>query len=181
MNTYKEEFTQLQRSIFRLLCSHAGKKLNQRQIAKLLEVSPTAIANSLPPLVKKNLVSYEKEKEMNLISITLNRDNKLTMQLKRAENLKMVYDSGILELLEEEFPGSTIILFGSFSRGDDTITSDIDIAIINSKEKTIDLNKFEKYFEKKIILNFYGELNEVHKNLRENLCNGIVLSGGISL
>lgn len=181
MNTYKEEFTQLQRSIFKLLCIYAGKKLNQRQIAKLLEVSPTAVANSLPPLVKKNLILYEKEKEMNLVSISLNRENKLTMQLKRAENLKMIYESGILEHLEEEFPGSTIILFGSFSRGDDTVTSDIDIAIIGSKEKSPELTKFEKYFEKKIIINFYPELKEVHKDLRENLCNGIVLSGGISL
>ena len=181
MDTYKLKFTTLQLEIFRLLCIKAGEKLNQSQIAKLLKVSPTAIAKSIPEIEKEGLIIKEKQKNMNLILLMLNMDNKRTMQLKRMENLKLIYEAGLSEFLEEELPGATIILFGSYSRGDDTIASDIDIAVIGRKEKSISLGNFEKRLERKIILNFYPSLKEVHKELKENLCNGIVLSGGVEL
>lgn len=181
MDTYKLKFTKLQLEVFRLLCIKAGEKLNQRQVAKLLKVSPTAIAKSIPKLEKEKLIIKEKQKNMNLILLMLNRDNKKAMQLKRAENLKLIFESGLSQFLEEELPGATIILFGSYSRGDDTHSSDIDIAAIGRKEKTIKLENFENSLERKIIINFYPSLKEVHKELKENICNGIVLSGGIQL
>jgi len=72
-------------------------------------------------------------------------------------------------------------LFGSYSRGDDLITSDIDIAIIGRKEKNTDLSEYEKKLERKIILNFYPSFSKIHKNLKENILNGDVLVGGIEL
>ena len=181
MDTYKLKFTALQLEIFRLLCVKSGERLSQREIAKLLKVSPTAIANSIPALEKSSLALKEKQKNMNLILITLNRDSKRAVQLKRTQNLSSIYGSGLSEFLEEELPGATIILFGSYSRGDDTTKSDIDIAVIGRKEKEMRLDNFEKALERKIIINFYPSLKEVHKELRENLCNGIILSGGIEL
>ena len=181
MDTYKVKFTILQMEIFRLLCIKAGAKLNQRQIAKLLKVSPTAIANSISKLENEELILKEKQKNMNLNLIMLNRNNKKVMHLKRVENLRLLYESGLEEFMEEELPGATIILFGSYSRGDDTASSDIDIAVIGRKEKEIKLENFEKCLERKIILNFYHSLKDIHKELKENLCNGIVLSGGIEL
>jgi len=58
-------------------------------------------------------------------------------------------------------------LFGSYSRGDDTEKSDIDIAIIG-KEKRIDLEMYEKLLEKTIFLHFYDSLDKIDKNLIEN-------------
>ena len=181
MDTYKVKFTVLQMELFRLLCAKAGESLNQRQTASLLIVSPTAVANALPKLEKEGLVLRKKQKKMNLIWVTLNRDSKKVVQLKRAENLRALYESGLAEFLEEEMPGATIILFGSYSRGEDTYSSDIDIAAIGRKEKSISLGNFEKILERKITINFYPSFKEIHKELKENLCNGIVLSGGIQL
>ncbi|MEK6882128.1 MAG: nucleotidyltransferase domain-containing protein, partial [Nanoarchaeota archaeon] len=107
--------------------------------------------------------------------------NSFAVQLKRVENLRAVYESGILEKLEETFPGSSIILFGSYSKGEDTYKSDIDLAIIGGKEKPIDLSSFENLLKKEIIINFYSSFKEIHKELKESLCNGIVLFGGIEL
>ena len=118
---------------------------------------------------------------MNLNIIQLNRENLRAVQLKRVENLRAIYESGILEKLEEDFAGSTIILFGSYSKGEDTNKSDIDIAVIGRKDKIIDLLVYEKFLKKEIIINFYPSFKEIHKNLRENIFNGIVLSGGIEL
>ncbi len=179
MDIYKQNFTQLEQAIFSLLCVKAGEKFSQRDIAKFLNVSPTAVANSLKKLKENNLIKIEKTKTINFIS--LNRDNQQAIERKRVENLSMLYKSHLNMFLEESFPGSTIILFGSYSYGYDTSNSDIDIAIIGSKEKIIDLEKFEKMLEREININFYDSLKNIHKELRENICRGIVLFGGIEL
>jgi predicted nucleotidyltransferase len=177
METYKLKFTQLQLEIFRLFCVKAGEKLNQRQIAKLLNVSPTAIAKALPVLEKEELIKVSKSKEMNLNIVELNRENRRTIQLKRAENLKMLYESGLADELIEHYPGCTIVLFGSYARGEDMSTSDIDIAIIGTKKKSI----ITKKLDREVRINAYKSFKEIHKELKENICNGILLSGGIEL
>lgn len=179
MDIYKLKFTQFQMEIFRILCINAGKRINQREISLLLNVSPTSVGNSLDLLKKENLVKIIKEKS-NLNIVEINRDNKRTMDLKRAENFKMIIESGLSDFLENIYPGTTIILFGSYSRGDDIYTSDIDLAVIGSKEKNIDLKKFEKILQKEIRINYYPNL-KIDQYIKNNLCNGIVLSGGIEL
>jgi len=181
VNIYKLELTILQQRIFRLLCIKAGMSLNQRGIARLLGVSQPAVMKALPGLEKESLIKIEQDKESKRWSIELNRDNHKIIHLKRAENLRMIYESGLADFVEKEFAGATIILFGSFSRGDDTEKSDIDMAVIGRKEKSIDLTEFEKMLERTIRINFYPSFKEIHKNLRENLYNGIVLIGGIEI
>ncbi|MBW2967029.1 nucleotidyltransferase domain-containing protein [Candidatus Woesearchaeota archaeon] len=176
MDTYKLNFTTLQSRIFRLLCINVGKPLNQRQIAAALDVSPTAVGKSLEGLGR--LVMIQKDPRMNLSSVTLNREEKKAIELKRAENLEQIYESGLVDHLEEKLPGSTIILFGSYSRGEDTVKSDIDIAVIGSKEKRMDLSRFENILGRTIIVNFYENM-KIDKNLKQSLINGITLQGMI--
>jgi len=181
METKKLQFTKLQSEIFNFLSKNVGKEINQNLLAKELKCSPTAVAKSLKYLEKENLVLVKRNKIMNLNLIELNRENQNAVNLKRVENLKSIYESRIIEELEEKFPGGTIILFGSYSKGEDNFKSDIDLAIIGKKEKTIDLSNYEKYFNKEIILNFYASFKEIDTELKNNLCNGTVLSGGINL
>lgn len=177
----KLKFTRLQSEIFRLLCIQVGKFLNQTAIAKKLKVSSTAVSKALLYLEKNNLVLIKKDKKMNLNLIELNREGEGVIELKRVENLKIFYESGIVKVLEEKFPGSIIILFGSYSYGEDTSESDIDLAIIGCKQKEVNFEKFEKLFEREIRVNFYTNLNEINSNLRSNIVNGIILSGRIEL
>ena len=179
MDTYKLKFTKLQNEIFRLLCIKAGSSLNQRGISKLLKVSPTAVSKSLPMLEKEGLAKIERSKTMNLSSIRFNRDNPKAIALKRTENLRLVYESGLADFLEEKFPGCAVILFGSYSLGEDTEKSDIDIAVIGSKRKEVDLEKFEGLLERSINIQFYEDINKINKNLKSNILNGITLSGAV--
>ncbi len=179
MDTYKLKWTRLQSEIFSLLCLKAGEKLSQREISKILKVSPTAIANSLDKLKNHNLIKIEKLKTINFIS--LNRDEPKAMELKRVENLKNIYLSNLLDYLEVELAGGTIILFGSYSRGEDTNTSDIDIAVIGRKDKLLKLEGYEKNLNREININFYNSWNEIHKNLKDNILNGIILQGSVEL
>ena len=181
MDMYKLKFTRLQYEIIRLLMIKAGEKLTQRNIAECLKVSPTAIAKSIPQLEKDSMILLKKSDKMNLNLVELNRNSPKTIELKRAENLKIIYESGLSDFLEEKFPTGTIILFGSYSRGDDTARSDIDIAIIKSKPKEINLTEYEKKLEREIRINFYNSVKDINKELKEKLFNGIVLAGGIEL
>jgi len=181
VNIYKLNLTTLQQEILRVLFIKAGVPLNQRQIANLLEVTPPAVMKALPYLEKQNLIKTEQDKETKRWSIELNRSNHKVRQLKRADNLKLFYESGLADFLEKEFAGATIILFGSYSRGEDIINSDIDVAIIGRKDKRIYLANYEKTLERKINLNFYESFRTIHLHLKENLGNGIIIVGGVEL
>ncbi len=179
MDICKLNFTTLEQEVFSLLCLKSGEKMSQRDIAKALRVSPTAVANSLEKLRAENLVRIEKTKTINFIC--LNGTDKRTTELKRVENLKNIYVSGLSDYLENQLPGGTIILFGSYSRGEDTTTSDIDVAVIERKEKILELEKYEKILNRKINVNFYTSWKDINKNLKNNILNGILFHGGVEL
>lgn len=181
MDMYKPRFTKLQEGVFRLLCLKAGTGLSQREIAGLIGVSPTAVSKALKLLEREGLARLEKAHRINLSSVQLNRDNPRAVALKRAENLRMVSESGLPEFLGEHFPGCTIILFGSYSLGEDTEDSDIDIAVIGSGEKETDLAGFEKTLEREIVLNCYKDFRGIDKNLRNSILNGITIQGAVEL
>src|SRR3989344_4451681 len=178
---YKLKLTRLQQEILRLLFVKVGILLNQRQISNFLGVTQPAVMKALPALEKEKLIKIYQDKETKRWSIELNRDNHKVMQLKRVDNLKQIYETGLADFLEKEFAGAAIILFGSYSRGEDIINSDIDIAVIGRKDKEADVAKFEKLLERRISISFYESFGKIHKHLKENLCNGILLAGGVEL
>ncbi len=188
MDTYKLKWTRLQSEIFRLLCIKAGQILPFRAIAKALNVSPTAVSNAAKELEKEGMIKITKSETMNFCAVNFNRDNYKAVHLKRIENLKMIYESGLADFLYNEFPGCSIVLFGSYSLGEDVWfgekderSSDIDIAIVGTKGQKEWLEKYEKILERTISLNFYKSWKEIHKHLKDNILNGIILSGGVQL
>jgi len=176
----KLKLTILQTNILNVLFIKTGDILSQSDLAKILNVSPPAIKKSIPKLIKNNLIKRVIDKSKRT-EISLNFDNPDMINLKRIFNLNSIYSSGLLKFLEKNFIGATIILFGSYSKGEDTIKSDIDIAIVGRKEKEISLQKYERILEREINLQFYDSFSKVHKNLRENIFNGVVYAGGIDL
>ena len=191
MDTYKVKWTQLEAEIFRFLCIKSGSSFNLREIARPLQISPTSVSNSLKKLEKEGLVKITRSKTMNLHSIELNKDNPYATELKRIENLKLIYETGLAEFLKNTFPGCAIFLFGSYSRGEDVWsdekeghTSDIDIAIIGMESKTdiqFKVTKFDKLLERKVTINFYSSWKDIHKDLKENILRGIIIKGDIEL
>ena len=179
MDIYKLKWTELERKIFSYLCIYAGERFSQRDLAKKLNVSPTAISYSIKNLTKKGLVNVENLKSIRLVSF--NRNNEESINLKRVENLKNIYQTEMVKYLEKKLAGATIILFGSYSLGEDTIKSDIDIAIIGRKEKEIETENYEKILNRKININFYDSWKKINKNLKNNILNGILLKGSIEL
>ncbi len=179
MDIFKLNFTVLEQEIFSLLCVRAGEKLSQREIAKILEVSPTAVANSLKKLKNVKLIKIDTTKTINFVSF--NGEEQMAVELKRIENLKNLYLSGVFDYLEKELAGATIMLFGSYSMGEDTNTSDIDLAVIGRKDKMLELEKFERTLNRKIHVIFHESWKKLDNNLRNNILNGILIHGGVEL
>ncbi|MFH1211739.1 MAG: nucleotidyltransferase domain-containing protein [Candidatus Woesearchaeota archaeon] len=179
MDIYKLNFTKLELEIFLYLCIMSGDSLSQRDIAKKLRVSPTAVSNSVKNLEKQGLARINKTKNINFI--LFNRDSRKAVELKRAENLRQAYASGLADFLEEKLAGAAIILFGSYSRGEDTVSSDIDIAVIGRKSKEVDVSRHEKMLFRKINIQFYDSWKDMHIHLKNNILNGIVIAGSVEL
>src|SRR3989344_9586315 len=140
INIYKLKLTILQQDILRLLFIKVGENLNGRNIAYTLKVSQPAVSKALPALEKEGFIKVSKDKNSKRLSIELNRDNPQMIWLKRADNLKQIYESGLVKFIYDTFPEATVILFGSYAFGEDTANSDIDLAVIGSKEKEINLS-----------------------------------------
>jgi len=181
INIYKLKLTNLQQEILRLMFIKSGMQLNARRIAMILEVSQPAVSKALPFLEKEEFIKVEKDKDSKRLSIELNKEEHKTIWLKRADNLKQIYESGLAQFLYDTFPGSTVILFGSYAFGEDTIKSDLDLAVIGVKEKGIDMTKFQKILGRAITINYYLSFKSIDKHLLNNILSGIVLKGAVEI
>lgn len=170
--------TDTKEKIMELLFRFPTTEFHIREISRILKISPPAVSKAVKKLEKEGMLITNKK---FLFEIKANPENPNFRNLKRVNNLKQVYETGLFECLDNKFALDTIILFGSYSRGEDTERSDIDIAIIGSKEKPADLKNFEKIFKRKINLNFYSSFKNIEINLKSNILNGITLKGGIDL
>ncbi|MBI5060724.1 MAG: nucleotidyltransferase domain-containing protein [Candidatus Aenigmarchaeota archaeon] len=178
---YKLKLTILQQEIMRFLFMNAGESFNARGLAIPLGVSQPAIAKALPLLERRGFIHMAKDRNSKRLSIELRRENPLVIGMKRADNIRQLYESGFAEFIREKFPSCTIIVFGSFAKGEDTRNSDIDIAVIGAKSKPLDLSEFRKKLMKDIRINFYKSFKEIGVELRNNILGGILLSGWIEL
>ena len=85
MDIYKLNFTILELEVFSYLSIRVGEELSQRELAQILKVSPTAIANTVKLLGEKGLIKVKKTKTINFV--TYNRENYKAIELKRVEIL----------------------------------------------------------------------------------------------
>ncbi len=180
MDIYKQKFTKQEQIVFRFLCIHAGKEFHIRAIARELNVSATGVSKVIRKFERLDLVKINRE---FLLRVSLNRNNLKVINMKRIENLQQLYESGFVEFVSDKFPGTTVVVFGSFAFGEDTFVpeSDVDIAVIGMKEADVQISEFEILFKRKINLLFFQDFRKIETNLRDNILNGIVLNGHIEL
>jgi predicted nucleotidyltransferase len=144
-----------------------------KEISKKTKIAPTSIRNNIKHLLKEKLIIPKESKPFS--GYIANRENKQFIFAKRSYNLSSL--EKLKYYLEENLFPKLLILFGSYSIGEDIENSDIDIFIL-SKTKKINLSKFEKELEKEINLLITDKLNKLEKPILNKIYNGIVLSGG---
>ena len=167
--------------VLSVLFGYPEKEFSLSDLAKEAGVAKAHIGKVLDELYSFGLISITKLSK--IWRIKANQQSGEFIKSKIAYNLNFIYQSGIVEFLNEHFNNpKAIILFGSFRKGDDISTSDIDIAIETDEIKeyktvTIkELIEFEKLINRKIQIHLFNR-KKIDLNVFNNIANGIVLSG----
>jgi len=150
-------------------------KLRVRQIEREVKVPLPSVIRYTKELESERILKSEIIAGVKLYSA--DRTSKIFLNEKRLFNISLLFKSGLIDLLVNELSNPTIIVFGSFAKGEDIERSDIDI-YIESTKKIKNLTNFEKKLERNIQIFQYKKINEIkNKELANNIINGIVLNG----
>lgn len=148
-----------------------------RELSRMLKLSMPTIISSTDKLANEKLIIKEKGKVITKVMANREGESPNFIKYKRLYNLELILDSGIIDYLSKVYNHpKAIILFGSFSRGDDIEKSDVDIAVITKKKAGFDASKYEKFLGRSVSIHEIY-LDEVSEEFRLNLANGIILEG----
>ena len=162
--------------IMEIFFKYPEKNFHLRELARLTKLSLPGVKKIVKKLEKEKLLIAKKEKMY--VNVYASRNQKF-VNLKRSYNLYSL--SNLIDYLSEIYEEpEAIVVFGSYSKGEDISKSDIDLAIITSIHKKIHINKFENKLSRKINL-FEIQLNKAEKSFLNSLANGIILSGNLNL
>lgn len=147
-------------------------------ISRKIRISHTSVKRNLVTLAKTGLIKKRIEKKggRKFPVYKANIENKLFRRHKIAYNVTSIFESAIIEFLEEKLTPKTVVLFGSYARGEDTETSDIDL-YVECKKEEFDIGKFEKKLGRKIELHFNENFATYPNELKNNIINGLTLAG----
>lgn len=149
------------------------EEIHIRGLSEKLEMPYPSVRKALKHLEEKGFVESDKTSNMTFYSPA---DEKFR-KAKKLVNLEKIGDSGLIEFLEKELRPEAVVLFGSYLEGQDRQKSDIDLAVIEGREKHLNLADFEEKLGREIQLTQVENLKEQNKEFRNTLANGLVLQG----
>ena len=167
-----------------IIFNSPNKNFHIRMLEKETGFSTTAVIDSLNELKKYEIVKVEETPLTTNIKADMEsgayRFYKLVFNLYRLKRYRFVD-----KLIEAYNNPETIVLFGSFAKGEDIEKSDIDILIISSYKHQDELNdfmnKFEKELNRKINIHILPSLMKSSKEFKNAIANGIVLHGYLKI
>ena len=167
--------------ILEVLFKYPEKEFSLSDLAREAGVSKANIGKILEEFQEANMINIEKLSK--IWRIKSNQTNWLFVRSKIVYNLNFVYKSGLVEFLVDFFKNpKSVILFGSFRKGEDLSNSDIDIAIESDDVKEYqvmglrELSEFEKIIGKKIQIHLFSR-DTIDIGVFNNIANGILLWG----
>lgn len=141
-----------------------------REISRKISLAPSSVRLHLKTLITEGLIKEVSSTPYNGY-VAIRENNRFIFE-KKIANLIIINSSGLIDKLKEKYPKS-IILFGSYDKGEDVETSDIDL-FINSNRFKFDQSKMEEYLKRKIHLIFKEDAS---KSLLESINQGTILFG----
>ena len=162
--------------ILELFIEFPTKDFSVRAIARELKLSHATVLKYIEDLHKLRLI--KKKEETLYPTFYANTESQQYKFYKKNYLVFKLIDLGLINFIQNKTLASSIILFGSGAKTTFTEKSDIDL-FVESKQSKIDLSKYEKKLGKKINLLFEPKLNDLSKELQNNIINGVVLYGFI--
>ena len=167
--------------VLQTLFTYPEKEFSLTDMAKESKVAKPHIGKILEHLHQIGFVEIVKLSK--IWRIKANQQHLNFIKSKIVYNLNLIYQSGLVEFLNTEFNHPrAIVLFGSFRKGEDLSSSDIDIAIETDASteyevvKHKSLSEFENAINRSIQLHIFSR-KHVDINVFNNIANGIVLLG----
>lgn len=135
-----QKITQLK--VLRHFFSSPNERFYLREMARLLEMSPMTLKRSLDVLVGDNLIVREEIK--NQILYRANTNSQAYRFAKVAYSLAWLEENSVVESFVDDVPGiSSIVLYGSYAKGENDRHSDLDLLII-STAREVETSDIEK-------------------------------------
>ncbi|MBI3334054.1 nucleotidyltransferase domain-containing protein [Candidatus Pacearchaeota archaeon] len=171
--------------VLKLFIENPEREFHVREIARKLKKAPTTISTALKKYEKEGLLISERK--MNHLLFRANIEAKKFKLEKLHYNLNKIFSSGIIEYLDKELNHPEAVgLFGSYAKAENTEKSDIDLFVVSSSKKELNLEVFEKKLSCQIHLFILSKsdlekMKKDNKELLNNIINGLILQGGIEL
>ena len=113
-----------------------------RELARRINLSIYSAKIAADQLVREGLLLERREGRLRYLKA--NTGNLFFKHLKIAFNVKKILESRLTEQLIENIPAtSSIILYGSWAKGENDYKSDIDILVIGQRPNRIDASGLE--------------------------------------
>lgn len=172
-----DAYTKIQNYFF----DYPTKELSLNDICSAVKISKTNANIYVEQLIKESFLNRQIIGKLWRISCNQKHDYNITRKIPY--HLGLIFEAKIIDAVHELIPSvRTIVLFGSYRKGDDTEDSDIDIAVevIGDNElKIIELGVIPQIgYRQNVIVNLHVfSRNKINLNLFANIANGIVLEG----
>ena len=159
--------------ILRIFFDYPTRKFQLREISRIIQLGLPSVINHVKNLEKQGFV---KKINGGVYDSYTSDKTEIFKIYKKNDVLSRLHESGLVDLLVDTVIPDAIVLFGSASKGEDIEESDIDLFLI-AKEKKVDLKIFEKKLNRKISLHFEDKIQNIPKELLNNIVNGIIIYG----
>lgn len=144
------------------------------EISKKSKLAHTSVKKHLTTLKNLSIIkeSIEEKGNRKFPIYKANINDETYRYYKKIYNILQLKE--LTKFLKDSLMPKSIVLFGSYQKGEDIENSDIDI-FIECKEEKIDLTKFR--LNRNIQLHFKKNFSEYPKELKNNIINGTTLAG----
>jgi predicted nucleotidyltransferase len=167
-------------NVMQYFFSFPEQSIGLNDLSLAVKSSKTTVKIIVEKLIEEGFLLKEEIGKAWRISVVIRHPFFITRKVPI--NIRMVYESGIVDAVREKIPGAkAIVLFGSYRWGTDNEKSDIDIAVEisdNHEPKIEELGKINVGYRKNVAINlFIFSRNKVDLNVFNNIANGILLHG----
>jgi predicted nucleotidyltransferase len=161
--------------IISLFFKNPSKSFHLRQLAYESGLSTTSVSNACKKLISNKIIKVAKNDITKEFRANLESDE--YFNAKKLFNQFLINSSGLVEEIKKELNPKVVVLFGSYSKGEDIEKSDIDLLAISARKKELDLARYEKLLSRKIHLIMIENFKKSDKEFVNSIINGVVLYG----
>ena len=143
------------------------KKFSVRELSEITGLAKSTVQDNL-----------ERLKQQGMVKKNNSATNSDYFKIKKTHYyIEKMFEIGLIDYIVKELNPETVILFGSFRKGESVKESDIDLFVMTHSKKEIDLKKYEKKIGHEIELHVQTGIKKLPDNLLNNVVNGIKLYG----